>query len=75
MYKVLSKFGVRYNQSYAKNKECKKKKQGNDHAKTERRGKMLNGCACQNGGFLGKYFISASILFCCMRTFRSIVPT
>ena len=24
---------------------------------------MLNGCACQNGGFLGKYFISASILF------------
>ena len=24
---------------------------------------MLNGCAYQNGGFLGKYLISASILF------------
>ena len=24
---------------------------------------MINGCACQNGGFLGNYFISASILF------------
>ena len=24
---------------------------------------MLNGCACQNGGFLGKYFISAFFYF------------
>ena len=40
-YKVSSKLGVRYNQSYAKIKGVRRKKQQeNDHAKTERRGKM-----------------------------------
>ena len=33
------------------------------------------GVLVRNGGFPGKYFISASILFCCMRASRSIVPT
>ena len=37
-YKVSSKLGARYNQSYAKNKGFKKKQQGNDHADTEHRG-------------------------------------
>ena len=44
-------------------KGVRRKKQGNGHAKTERRGYMLNGCSCQNRRFLGMFFISASILF------------